>query len=412
VYGDSIPFGDRLLNAVIACGIYLRQSFWPTDLIAFYAFPDAGPDAARAFWTGAMLLVVTAVLVWQRRERPYLLVGWLWFGGMLVPMLGLVQVGAQAHADRYMHLPLIGLSVAVAWGGAELARSAAARRIVSASGAVAVAALAVAAWQQTHHWRDGWALWGRVLEVAPGDWRGLIGLGAMHARELELEQAERYYHEAWERDPVRSRRALRVYFETKASHLRLRDDPEGALEALRQAVRYVPGHPSTEAGLGLALAERGEIDEARPHLERAVQRDPRNDRVLLVLAQDAERHRRFDAAIAYRSQLHRIAPTRASNTNNLAWLLATAPDEAQRAPELAVDLAEGLVARSESPSANLLDTLGAAYAAAGRFEEAVDAMQRAVEQARADGRTTLVEALEERLASYRAGRPHVEASAP
>jgi tetratricopeptide (TPR) repeat protein len=410
VFGEPIPLGPRLANGVSAYAVYLQKTFWPTGLTVFYPYPKGGPDLAQAALSALLLGSVTLWFLRLRRSRPYLLVGWLWFGGMLVPTLGIVQVGEQAYADRYMYLPLIGLSICVAWGVADLARGPGWRRLVAGVGALTIALLAVTSWAQLPHWRDSWALWKRVLEVTPGNPRALFGLGSLHGRLRELEDTERYYLAAYESDPEWMRPRLGSYFLGKSSYLRKRGDAEGALESLRLAVRYDPQSADAHESLGRALARLGLEEEARLHLERAFG-DERDDAVVpLVLASAAEASGRLADAVRLRREVSRIAPDLSENTNDLAWLLATAPDADVRDPVEAVRLAEGLVRASASPSGNLLDTLAACYAAAGRFDAAAEAAGRAVARARAEGDPDVAAQAEARRILYRAGTPYVQAA--
>ena len=166
--GAELAFGDRLANAIHSCALYLGDAFWPRGLAAFY--PHAGSELASGAVAGSALLLasVTALAIAFARSRPWLIVGWLWFLGMLVPMLGLVQVGMQARADRYTYLPLIGLAIAVAWTAAELVRGRRAARIVTGAAAVLVlAALGTATAVQVRHWRDAVSLHQRVVAVTP-----------------------------------------------------------------------------------------------------------------------------------------------------------------------------------------------------------------------------------------------------
>ncbi len=138
---------DRLGNAAVSAVRYAADLFWPADLAVFYPFRPV--PAAAAVAAAAVLVVVTAVALRFRRRRPYLLVGWLWFAGTLVPVIGLVQVGMQARADRYVYVPSVGLSVAVVWLAADVLG-----RAGPAVAAAAVAALAVAGHRQVEVWRD------------------------------------------------------------------------------------------------------------------------------------------------------------------------------------------------------------------------------------------------------------------
>ena len=115
---EELPVPSRLANAAVACALYLRKLVWPVDLSVFYLHPGRWPAWAVA-GSALLLLGVTALAVWQARRRPYLIVGWLWFLGMLVPVIGLVQAHVQALADRFAYVPAIGVFVMVVWAAAE-----------------------------------------------------------------------------------------------------------------------------------------------------------------------------------------------------------------------------------------------------------------------------------------------------
>jgi tetratricopeptide (TPR) repeat protein len=299
---ERVGFGDRLANALVACVAYLRKFAWPSDLAVFYPHPGAGLPPWKPLAAAALLLAATALALRAWPRRGYLAVGWLWFVGMLVPTIGLVQVGSQALADRYMYLPLVGLAIALAWGVSDWVGTRGRRgAALVAAAALLVALLAVATRAQLRHWRDSVALFEHALRVTP---------------------------------------------DNHVAH----------------------------AHLGAAYAERGRLAETVRHWSEAV----------------------------------RIRPDYRTALNNLAWLLATARDPALRDPPRAVELAERAVRLSRGPAPDVLDTLAAAYAAAGRFDAAVREAERALAAAEAGGSATLVPPLRERLAGYRAGRPHLE----
>jgi hypothetical protein len=163
-----LPLGVRLWNALDSYGVYLAQTVWPAGLSVFYPHPVEGISQGRALVSGALLVAVTAGALALARRAPYLLVGWLWFLITLIPMIGIVQVGVQAHADRYMYLPLQGLSIALAWGAVDLlGRSPQRRRALAIAGAVAVGVLAIAAHRQVAIWRDSLTLFGRAVALDP-----------------------------------------------------------------------------------------------------------------------------------------------------------------------------------------------------------------------------------------------------
>ena len=166
VAAQFLPPSQRAGNAVVAYADYVRTSVWPVDLAPLYPLAIGGLEPIRLLLSAVALLVVTVVCVRERRRRPWLLVGWLWFVGMLVPTIGLVQVGSQARADRYTYLPLIGLSILPVWSAAELAeRGRAWRTSVAVASAAALAALAVTAHRQAGMWRDGVTLFSHTVAV-------------------------------------------------------------------------------------------------------------------------------------------------------------------------------------------------------------------------------------------------------
>ncbi|MBN9117619.1 MAG: hypothetical protein J0I06_00345, partial [Planctomycetes bacterium] len=186
----------RAANVVGSYTDYLRQTAWPTDLAAFYPLPKDPPPVARTAALALGLLGLTAAAVALGRRAPYLLFGWLWFLGTFVPMIGIVHVGEQSHADRYTYIPHVGLFVALVWGAADLAgrlRIPVGARCAAV--AVLVAALAVATRQQLGHWRDGGALWGRVLAVDPDNNFARVSLGKHHFDSGDLDAALRCFEE-------------------------------------------------------------------------------------------------------------------------------------------------------------------------------------------------------------------------
>jgi tetratricopeptide (TPR) repeat protein len=208
---QQLPFSIRLWNALLAYGRYLVKLIWPLHLVPFYPYPTADGFAARVAASIACLLLVTA-WVWQvRRSRPYLLVGWLWFLGTLVPVLGLVQVGVQSIADRYTYIPSMGLAIMVAWGLRDVARAWPMLKSVIAAGTAA--GLVLFAWQtirQIGYWHDSDRLWRRTIAAEPSNFMAHYLLGLSLASEAEKAAAgsgERMLDEAIAeyRDSIRIR---------------------------------------------------------------------------------------------------------------------------------------------------------------------------------------------------------------
>ncbi len=471
-HADMLPFGVRVQNALISWVWYLEKAFWPTGLAVFYPHPARGVPTGAAVLAALLLAAITAAAVRSARTRPYFAMGWLWYLGSLVPVIGLVQVGMQARADRYSYLPLIGISLAVAFGARDLL--AARRRTAAVLGGAAVAALAAVAHAQVDTWRDGLSLFERAAAVTRDNFFAHHGLGAEYLERGRLALARAHYAEAARIQPgwgaahvgladvlaeegrleeaiLRYRRGLALAPDDARGHANLgwalveagrtgpglahyrralelsppgrhariharmgnafleRNEPRRAVRHFRSALASDPGFDTARGGLGVALLRIGRLDEARPEIEAALRADPQNPDLHVAAAQLAAQ--RGDAAAVarhYRAALD-ARPGWVLAANNLAWLLATHPDPALRDPRAAVRIAEAIAAAQ--PDAQVLDTLAAAYAAAGRYPEAVAAVKRALAGDPAPGPDVAAD-LRARLALYRGGRPYLEAVTP
>lgn len=235
---EQVTVVQRLANAVTAYATYLRMLVWPIDLAAFYPYARSIPAGAIA--ASAAVLLAVSFIAWRFRVRaPVVLVGWLWFLGTLVPVIGLIQIGMQSHADRYTYVPYIGLFIAIAWGAAALAgHSSGAKRAAAAAGLAAIAACAVVAHAQVKTWRNSEALWTHAISAVPGNAKAHNSLGAIYGNTGRVAEAEAQFKEA----------------------LRLRPD-------LTEGLHIYPN-------LGRSLVAQGKLAEAIPYLERARQLKP------------------------------------------------------------------------------------------------------------------------------------------
>jgi tetratricopeptide (TPR) repeat protein len=251
------PLAERLVNAPIAYVAYVRKMLAPTDLAAMYA--QARPFPA---WMGAAAAAALALVTWiawrQARTRPWFVVGWLWFVGTLVPVIGLVQVGMQTMADRYTYVPLIGLFFFVAWGAAELLDAERRRGAAAVLASAAVVACAVLARRQVDVWRDGETLWRHAVAVDPDNPAARNFLGS------QMCFLERYDEAA-----TQFREMIRLTPDSATAHnnlgyaLRSRGDLEGAVVEFRQALRMKPDLAEARDDLRLVLTQLGRVDEAR-----------------------------------------------------------------------------------------------------------------------------------------------------
>lgn len=269
----SFPFHERAANALVAYGWYLVKTVWPAGLGAFYPHPSTlGVGVALApLALSAALVSALSFAAWRsRRTHPYLLVGWLWYLGMLVPVIGLVQVGSQAYADRYAYLPQLGLLIALVWGVAELAERWPDRRAaVAALACGVVLALGAGTWLQSAHWKNGDALYRRAIEVEPRSWLAWNNLGNQHLGRGELDRALECFQEA-----VRIFPAYGDAYYNLGNALLARLEREAAIEAYRKSLALDDANVDAWNNLGVAYLNLQRYDEARAQFERALELAP------------------------------------------------------------------------------------------------------------------------------------------
>jgi tetratricopeptide (TPR) repeat protein len=438
---EALPLVPRLANALIAYRAYLWKTVWPTGLAVFYPHPAvvAAADPSRslilpAVAAGLLLLALTALVVLGAARRPYLVVGWLWYLGTLVPVIGLLQVGSQALADRYTYLPLIGVYVVLAWGLRDLAagRRRRLRGVPGAAAALVLAGLAAASAIQIGHWRDSVALYGHAIRATRDNYfaynslgwaleqRGDVAAAAAHyARALEINPRYVQAHNnlgnllALQNDPGAVRhyeQALRLapgYAEAHnnlANVLQAQGDLDRAAEHYARALQLDPEHAAAHANLGRLLAQRGELDRAAGHFEHALAIRPdfvpaHYGLALVLIRQDrlADAVRHLRAALDGEPELLHAG-------RRLAWILATSAEPGLRDGAEALRWAERCAEATGYEDPDMLDTLAAAHAELGEFEQAVRWQTRAVELAPPETKATLAA----RLALYAAGTPYRE----
>ncbi len=264
---DATPLSVRLSNGLVSYVKYLMNAFWPTGLAPMYPHPG---DSLRAWQVyGSLLILLTiTLLVVERRRRPYLLVGWLWFLGTLVPMIGLVQVGRQAMADRYAYLPLLGIFIMVCWG---LAEWAAEKRLPAALlPAVSIAvvlALSIVARRQIGYWSDNVILWTHTVQVTPPNYVAQDNLGGALMGRKRLEEAIVHFREAAAIHPVDPISTFNIAFYDQEH-----GDFYGAIEQYKRAI-ILTTSPSVKIkawdNMGVAYRSLGNSQQAHECFEAA-----------------------------------------------------------------------------------------------------------------------------------------------
>ena len=268
---DMFPLGSRIANAVVSYVGYMGKMFWPAQLAVFYPYPDS-----FAVWkVAAAAAVLVAIFIWvtvQIRKRPYLVVGWLWYFGTLVPVIGLVQVGGQAMADRYTYVPLIGLFIMIAWGGAELVGRWRLKRIrvAIALGAVLMALMIVAR-IQTGHWANSITVFEHAIKATGGSWVAHNNLGKALTDLGSSTEAFQHYSAALRHNPNSAH--IHVNF---GSALLAQGKIDEAVDHFDHALKLDPDFTEAYNNLGLAHVRLGKIEDAIYYFRIALEKNPRH----------------------------------------------------------------------------------------------------------------------------------------
>jgi tetratricopeptide (TPR) repeat protein len=332
--GQHLDLFARLANAVVALGDYLQQAVWPTRLAVFYPHSGAGVPLWRVAVAGFLLVALSSLAVWQRSRRPYLIVGWLWFLGMLLPVLGIVQVGEQARADRYTYLALVGPSIMVFWLLREWVRVAQPWRWLASGATVAwLIALAVVAHAQCGYWRNSETLFQHALDVTTDNHVAHTNLGVAYQEQGNDEAALEHYREALRIKPG----AGAVHNVAVILHRQNRWD-----EVKRLYADYLANHADAAVHYdwGTLLAEQGETAAAVAQLEAAVRIDPKSSRARAELGTMYLQSQRVSEALPHLRAATRQQPDDPSTWLALArgYLAAGNQDEAMRLCQHAIEV--------------------------------------------------------------------------
>ena len=501
-----VPPALRIGNAVVSYVVYLRQMIWPADLAVLYPYPQAGFSGWEITLAVVLLAAISTGVYLRRQAQPYLLMGWLWYLGMLVPAIGLVQSGLRAHADRYTYLPQIGLYFALAWAAADWRAGWRHRRLVLGGLAtVILAALIFRARAQTACWRNSETLWThtlactsdnyvaqnnlgfalfkqglvdeaiahyqKALQINPDNLEACYNLGNALIQKGRVDEAVIYYQKALQINPDSAeahnnfgnallkmgrvdealrhyQQALQINPDYIEAHINLgsallqKGRADEAMVHFQKALQINPGSAEAQNNLGNALLKMGRINEALLHYQKALQINPSYAEVYINLGYTLLQKGEEDDALAHFQKALQINPSYAEvrNTlaalllkrgrvaeaitqyqttlqikpdspdvlNNLAWLLATSADAHLRNGVQAVRYAGRACELTRFGTPTLVGTLAAAYAEAGRFDEAIASAQKACALASEADEPALLERNQELLALYRARQPYHE----
>jgi tetratricopeptide (TPR) repeat protein len=467
--GD-LSLSTRVLNALISYALYLKKMIWPANLTVFYPYSSSGlPE--RAAESLVVLAVISVLAFINLRKRPWLAVGWLWYLGTLVPVIGIVQVGGQSMADRYTYIPLIGIFIGITWSAADLTTASRGRTIALAAAALmVVGACGGFSFFEVRQWKDSETLFRHALAVTTNNTLAHNSLGGTLAAQGKIDEARIQFAEAVRIQPNYLPALCNLGFS-----LIQQGKIEEGMGYCRAALAINPGFPNAHFNLGQALVAGGRLQEAVSEYEMACQLNPGSVSFRTSLADTlaklgkmneaagcyqealklqpnyAEAHWRYgmllastgnrqealdhlrkavrlgptvqerldlasvlksmgqsDAAIIQYQEALRLQPNSPMALINLAWILASDPSDRIRNGPEAVILAERACQLIQFRDASFLGTLATAYAEAGRFEDAIRTAEKARDLARAAGNQKQTEKEQRLLEMYQAGKPFHE----
>ena len=269
---DQISLPLRAGNAVISYATYLGQMFWPSNLVVLYPFPSHGEAILKISLASIVLFSISAVAFVLRKKRPYLLVGWLWYLVMLLPVIGIFQVGTQAHADRYTYLPQIGLCLMLAWAALDLFAHWRFRRVLFAGvSAIILTALIFCTRAQVSYWRNSESLWTHALVCTSDNFIAHNNLGTALLEKGKVNNAIAQYQLA-----LKIRPDYADAHGNLGSALLQLGNVDAAIIHLQSALQINPNNADAQNNLGNALLQKGNTDEAITHLRTALQINPGN----------------------------------------------------------------------------------------------------------------------------------------
>ncbi len=399
----QLPLSWRINNAFVSYITYIAKTLWPTKLAVFYPHPEDQLPRWEIFLAVGLLIGISAIAVALRKSRPYVLTGWFWYLGMLVPVIGLFQIGIQSHADRYTYLPQIGLVIAFTWAIVDLSTHWRYRKPALAIAATTIlGASAACAWNQTSFWKNSGTLWKRALAVTPDNDLAHNNLGMFYEQSDNPDAAIPQYKSALQ---ARYRVISPVVYYNLGNAFFRKGQLDQAVAYYEGALQLQPDLATAHHNLGVVLFHKGQIDEAIAHWRQALLIQPEYTEAHTSLGNAFLRKGSLREAIDHYEKAIAAPQPSLFALNTLAWILSTCPDASFRNGPRGVELARQAVQFSRGENSSFLRTLAAAYAEVGQFNDAIEVANVALQRANAQRETALANKLQQDVDLYRMNFP-------
>ena len=320
---EGLSLGTRVGNAVLAYGLYLKKMLWPMDLAVFYPHPGSSLGAGPVVLAALLLVILSLSVGWQGRKSPYLVVGWLWYLGTLVPVSGLIQVGGHAMADRYAYIPLMGLFIILVWGAAELAQTLNLPKIWLV-GASLCLLMTMMGFVRLHlsYWKNSITLFQHTLRFTSDNHLAHSNLGLAFLQQGDLDQAIDHFYRALEIQP-----GFAPVHSNLGIALRRKGIPDEALQHSIKAVQINPSLAKAHNNLGISLFQKGRVDEALQEFRTALEIKPNYPACYYNLGVVLETQDRTEEAVESFRQVLRWDPEHREAKEHLSHLLENSRDE-------------------------------------------------------------------------------------
>jgi Flp pilus assembly protein TadD len=375
---------------------------WPQNLAVYYPYPQSIP-LWQVAGAGLVFICISFLVLRTVRPKPYLAVGWLWYIGTLVPVIGLAQAGLwPAIADRFAYVPLIGLFIIIAWGMPEIIAKLRYKRIMLiVSATIVLSAFMICTRYQVRNWQNGVTLFTYNINVTHGNSLAHHELGNALKQQGKLDKAMHHYSKALEINPNYAEAHNNL-----GHTLARQKDYKDAIYHYNEALRIKPTYTEAHNNLGTVLAYQGNFKDAVYHFNKALGSNPDYEGAYYNLGKIFSNHGKIEKAILFYRKALDLNPKMIQALYNLSWIFSCNEDEKYRNGKEAVKLAERLCKITQYSQPLALDALAAAYAETGDFDSAVLTAKKGLELALHQEPKELVLGLTKRIQLYQTKRPY------